>query len=311
MENPKISIIVPIYNVEEYLDKCLESISKQTYNNLEIILIDDGSPDHSPQICDDWAKKDKRINVIHKQNGGLSDARNAGIDIAQGEFIMFVDSDDFIETNMVADLYLIQNKTNADIVCGGIYKYKKEYTVPIYNEIIQSEIVIFTGIEQLKNMLNSKTDCSAWGKLYKRSSIGNFRFIKGRYNEDVVFLFHLYATCSKVVYTNKRYYYYRDTMGSITKILSDKTMHALQNMLEMEQTLIEKKIPAIDEMKNYKCRTCLELAYAIQREDARIRFPEQSYYTKKYVHNNLFYMFKHPGYNWKDLVHAFIVLIKL
>lgn len=311
MEDPKISIIVPVYNVELYLDECVESLVGQTYRNLEIILVDDGSPDSCPRMCDAWGKTDERVHVIHKQNGGLSDARNAGINAAHGEFIMFVDSDDFISTNTVADLYALQCRTDGDVVCGGVYKYRNGQTTKIYNEIIRSETIVFTGIEQLKNMLNSKTECSVWGKLYKRSSIGNSRFIKGRYNEDVIFLFPFYATCSKVVYTNKRYYYYRDTEGSITYALSDKTMHALQNALEMEQMVIEKGIPVTGEMENYKCRTCLELAYAIQRGNARSRFPQQSDYTKRYVFAHFWYMFRHPGYTWKDLVHALIVLVKL
>lgn len=311
MEDPKISIIVPIYNVERYLDECVQSLVGQTYRNLEIILVDDGSPDACPRMCDAWEEKDERIRVIHKPNGGLSDARNAGIDIASGDYIMFVDSDDFIARNAVADLHALQNRTDADMACGGVYKYFDGHTTGIYNAIIQSETVVFSGIEQLKNMLDFKTECSAWGKLYKRSTIGNHRFIKGRYNEDVIFLFPIYAACKKVAYTEKRYYYYRDTAGSVTNRLSDKTMHALQNMLEMEEMAIERGIPVKDEMENYKCRTCLELAYSIQRDNARERFPQQSDYTKRHVRSHLLYMLRHPSYTWRDMVHAAIVLVKL
>ena len=311
MRYPKISIIVPIYNVENYLNQCINSLINQTYQNLEIILVDDGSTDSCPKICDEWREKNKIIQVIHKPNGGLSDARNVGINASTGEFIMFVDSDDFVNNNIVSDLYDLQRRTNADIACGGIYKYCNGQISNIYNEIIRSEIVIFTGIEQLKNMLNSKTECSAWGKLYKRSSIGNNRFIKGRYNEDIIFLFSLYQDCTKIVYTNKRYYYYRDTARSITHIFSEKTMDALKNMLEMEQITFKKKIPIKDEIENYKCRTCLELGYAIQRAKAHSRFPQESVYIKKEVWRYLFYMLKNSSYNWKDLVHALIVLIKL
>lgn len=181
----------------------------------------------------------------------------------------------------------------------------------VNSTIIRSDEVIFSGIDQLKNMLNSRTECSACGKLYRRLLIGSHRFIKERYNEDIIFLFPLYATCSKVVYTNKRYYYYRDTIGSVTHILSDKTMHALLNQQEMEQMAIKQRIPVKDEMENYKCRTCLELAYAIQRDNARKRFPQQSDYTKRQVRSHLLYMVKHPGYTWRDLAHALIVLFRL
>lgn len=311
MEYPKISIIVPVYNVERFLDQCIASIVSQTYQNLEIILVDDGSLDSCPRLCDNWANNDERIRVIHKLNGGLSDARNVGIDMVSGEYLMFVDSDDFIAADMVMDLYTLLNHTNADIACGGVYRYSDGKITDIYNEIICSDEVIFSGIEQLKNVLNSQTECAAWGKLYRRSIIGGHRFIKGRYNEDIIFLFPLYATCSMVVYTNKRYYYYRDTIGSVTHTLSDKTMHALLNQQEMEQMVIQQDIPVKDEMENYKCRICLELAYAIQRDNAQKRFPQQSDYTKRQVRSHLFYMIEHPGYTWRDLAHALIVLFRL
>lgn len=311
MEHLKISIIVPIYNTESYLDKCIDSIVNQTYSNLEIILVDDGSPDSCSQICDKWAEKDERIKVIHKSNGGLSDARNTGIDISTGEFIMFVDSDDFIDINIVKNLLLLQYNTDADIVCGGFYCYKEGSIYNVYNEIIKQEMVIFSGIEQLKNMLNQEIDCSACGKLYKRSIINNHRFIKGRYNEDVIFLFTTYANCEKVVYTNKNYYYYRDTDGSITHTFGEKKMHALQNVLEMEELMLEKKIPVLVEMENYKCRICLELGYSIQKNNARFRFPEESHYVKSYIKGHVLYILENSSYNWKDLIHAFIVLIRL
>ena len=117
--NPKISVIVPVYKVEKYLDRCVESIVNQTYKNLEIILVDDGSPDNCPVMCDEWAEKDERIRVIHKENGGLADARNAGMNIATGDYIGFVDSDDWIEPNMYEVLLKNALKYDADISrCG-------------------------------------------------------------------------------------------------------------------------------------------------------------------------------------------------
>lgn len=118
-EEPLISVIVPVYNVEKYLDKCVDSIVNQTYKNLEIILVDDGSPDNCPKMCDNWAKKDKRIKVIHKENGGVSSARNVGIDNAKGEYIGFVDSDDWTEKKYIQKLYEVLIQENADIaLCG-------------------------------------------------------------------------------------------------------------------------------------------------------------------------------------------------
>ena len=128
-KNPLISIIVPVYNVEEYLDKCVESIVNQTYKNIEVILVDDGSPDNCPKMCDDWAKKDKRIKVIHKKNGGLSDARNKGIDESKGEYLSFVDSDDYITDNYVELLYNIISKEHADISMAKQYVVYPKKTI--------------------------------------------------------------------------------------------------------------------------------------------------------------------------------------
>ena len=127
----KVSIIVPVYNVEKYLDKCIESIVNQTYRNIEIILVDDGSPDKCPEICNEWAKKDDRIKVIHKENGGLSSARNAALEIAQGDYITFVDSDDWIENDMIQSMLTCAAKNDADIVCCGFYFDNVDTTGPV------------------------------------------------------------------------------------------------------------------------------------------------------------------------------------
>ena len=127
-ENRCISVIVPVYCVEQYLEKCVSSIVNQTYKNLEIILVDDGSPDNCPQLCDDWQKKDKRIRVIHKENGGLSDARNAGLRASSGELVMFVDSDDWIDAETIE--YCVNNIDGAEVVCFG---YKRIYNSRVFN----------------------------------------------------------------------------------------------------------------------------------------------------------------------------------
>jgi len=311
MDMPLISIIIPVYNVEKYLNECIESVINQTYVNLEIILVDDGSPDNCPQICDNWMQKDSRIKAIHKKNGGLSDARNAGLDIVTGEYIFFIDSDDFIDSNTIQDLYKLIIKTDSDIACGSIYKYLNGETRPVFNSIINTERDVFSGIEQLNNMLNSDTDCAVWNKLFKREIIKGHRFIKGRYNEDIIFLFPLYARCNRIVYTNRRYYYYRDTAGSVTNKFSEKTVHALINLHEMVKMTSELGLPIHESIDNYNCRCHLELGYAIQRDNARERFPEESNEVKKYIISHLAYMVKSRYYNWRDMIHALIVLVRL
>lgn len=303
-----ISIIVPVYGVEPYLDACVKSLTGQTYRNVEILLVDDGSPDRCPQLCDEWAARDSRVRALHKPNGGLSDARNAGLDAARGAYVMFVDSDDFVDAHIVADLYALLRQTGADVACGGIFKYGGGKPIPVYNPIIRTEAITYTGVEQLRHLLDSQVDCSACGKLYTRAAIGSLRFIKGRYNEDVIFLFELYGACLRVACTQRRYYYYRDTAGSVTHTLSERTMHALRNAREMAQMAREKDLPVKAEMDNYLCRTCLELAYSIWRAGARRRFPREAAYCRSHVRHHLGYMLRHPGYGWRDLVHALIVL---
>lgn len=310
MSQPLISIIVPVYNVEKYLDECVNSIVNQTYHNLEIILVDDGSPDSSPRMCDEWAARDSRVKVIHKPNGGLSDARNVGIDASTGELLMFVDSDDFVKTDMVESLHTLMAKTRADVACGGVYKFINGKSTPVYNDCIVAE-TSFSGLEQLKNLLNSKTDVAAWGKLYKKASIGAHRFIKGRYNEDVIFLFGLYQKCECVAYTDKRFYYYRDTQGSITNTISSRTMDALINANEMERIAFERNLPIAAEMRNYKCRTHLEIGYSIQKSGMRQAFRKEAKAAKKQTRNNFPYMLMSPNYNWRDIVHAIINLVRL
>ena len=161
-----ISVIVPVYNVEKYLDKCIQSIVDQTYTNLEIILVDDGSPDNSGAICDEWAEKDNRIKVIHKANGGLSDARNAGLDIATGEYIAFVDSDDYIELDFYDKLYNVIKATNCDISICNLRKVYENNNVSV-NNCDTFEITEYSTTEAMSALIDDKIRQVVWNKLYK------------------------------------------------------------------------------------------------------------------------------------------------
>ena len=165
MDNPKISVIVPVYKVEKYLDRCVESIVNQTYKNLEIILVDDGSPDNCPAICDAWANKDERIKVIHKENGGVSSARNRGIDAATGDYIGFVDSDDWIEPDMYELLADNAKKYDADISRCGYFVDWPDHIAQVGN----GGILLYEDIERRCEMLRSYHLVSAlWNKIYRR-----------------------------------------------------------------------------------------------------------------------------------------------
>lgn len=208
-----ISVIIPIYNVEQYLNQCLQSICMQSYKNLEIILVDDGSSDHGPEMCDEWAEKDSRIHVIHKKNGGLSEARNVGISCAKGEYIAFVDSDDWVEKDLYQKLWNELHKNNAQIAACRIVK---AFESTLESQKIYSEQKIFTSKEALQTLLMGRDFCAvAWNKLYRRDVIGDIRFPVGRLHEDEFFTYRVIANASRLVLVPEAQYYYRQRSGSI------------------------------------------------------------------------------------------------
>lgn len=215
MDNPLISVIVPIYKVEPYLRRCLDSIVNQTYTNLEIILVDDGSPDGCPAICDEYAAKDSRIIVIHKENGGLSDARNAGLDICKGEYISFVDSDDWIADCFIEVLFKSIQDTNAEIgICGYIQtssSYTTKYNVSNVIKTTLSSIEATTKLWSKERI----TYVTVWGKLYNRFLWKNVRFPKGLIHEDEYTSYILLYNAKKTVCIDIPLYYYYQRLDSI------------------------------------------------------------------------------------------------
>lgn len=236
----KISVIVPVYNVEKYIDKCMDSITNQTYKNLEIILVDDGSTDSSGKICDEYAKKDNRIKVIHKENGGLSSARNAGIDIASGKYIGFIDSDDYIELDMYETLYNIITEKNADISACGVIDVYNNNTKVVKND---SRIVELNTEQALKTFLEAKGtghSVFAVNKLYKKEVFENIRYPIGRIAEDAFVIVEILLQCKKVVITTAKKYYYIHREDSITtKKFSNKNYDVIEAYIRNKQ-LIEK-----------------------------------------------------------------------
>lgn len=207
-----ISVIIPIYNVEAYLDECIASVIAQTYSNLEIILVDDGSPDNCPQMCDEWAAKDSRIRVIHKENGGLSDARNAGIDIATGEYIAFVDSDDWIEPEMYEIMLAALKNENADICACNILSCFPDRICPWgCQEYAVGEP------ERFLEMIYSDTSfpVAAWNKLYPRWMWEDIRFPVGKICEDAFTTYRLVHSAKRIVQIPEALYCYRIRENSI------------------------------------------------------------------------------------------------
>lgn len=205
---PLISVIVPIYKVERYLPQCIDSIIKQTYNNLEIILVDDGSPDQCGTICEKYAKKDNRIKVIHKNNGGLSDARNVAIDVSTGEYILFIDSDDYVAANHIEHLYHMLITSHADMAIE-LWQTFYEGTTPVIDTLKGKHEVILDSDEALTNMFYQKNfDTNACAKLYKRQLFDDIRFPKGWLYEDLPTTYRLIQRCKQIVLSDYKSYYY-------------------------------------------------------------------------------------------------------
>ena len=211
-----VSVIVPVYNVEAYLSKCVDSILAQTYACLEVILVDDGSTDASPQICDRYATTDSRVKVIHKPNGGLSDARNAGIDAATGEYLAFVDSDDMIHARFVETLLDLARCNRAGIASVEFARFYDERSLDL-RSAVEGKTMIFTSEQAIERVLYQNVlDNSACNKLYSRKVIGDLRFPVGKLYEDLALCYRLMERSPKVVHKRVGLYFYRLHEQSIT-----------------------------------------------------------------------------------------------
>ena len=233
MENQLISIIVPIYNVEKYLKECIESIINQTYKNIEIILVDDGSPDNCGKICEEYSQKDKRIIVIHKENGGLSDARNKGIDIAKGDYLTFIDSDDFVNIDYIEKLYSSIKLNNTELAQCGISKVNEN------NEIIEKlnydENYIKTSHEILNELYGKHLieNVVIWNKMYAKELFKNIRFPVGKIHEDEFTTYKIFYSVDRISLLSDCLYNYRQTNESIIgKKFNKKRLNLLEALEE-------------------------------------------------------------------------------
>lgn len=214
MEQQKISVIVPVYKVEAFLDRCVQSIVNQSYKNLEIILVDDGSPDNCPAMCDAWANKDSRVKVIHKKNGGLSDARNAGMTIATGELMGFVDSDDWIAPDMYQHLHDLMTADNSDIAACGVKMVWEDGTPSRF--LTKSGCCVLDREEAMRAIIDeSWLKQPVWYKLYKTTLIRTISFPAGKYHEDVFWSYQAVGKAQRVSVSDEIGYYYVQRDGSI------------------------------------------------------------------------------------------------
>ena len=278
--NDLISVIVPIYNVEKYLKKCIDSILKQTYTNLEIILVDDGSPDNCGKICDEYAKKDKRIKVLHKKNGGLSDARNKGIEIAKGRYIYLIDSDDIITKDSIEILYKNIIETKKDISIGRISTFTEENNMR--TEDCEECIEVYDTKEAIEHLLyNTKYTSSSAGKLFLASIFKDTKFPVGKKYEDLATVYKLiYNSSNGVVATNKIVYnYFVARQGSImNEKFSATRMEALYFTEEILE-FVKQKFPDIENAAITRL--------IIECRDILVEIPKKYEYKEfeKYVYN--------------------------
>lgn len=260
--NTLVSVIVPVYKVERYIYQCVNSILHQTYRNIEIILVDDGSPDDCGKICDIIGGTDKRIRVIHKENGGLSDARNAGIEVAHGEYITFVDSDDLIESQMIEKLLEVAEKYNADIAeCK--YTRCSDTGVLERSKVQKKRIkVVRSNTELMRTYLNDTgLSTTAWGKLYKRHLFSKIRYPKGKLHEDVFTTYQLIGLSSiGIVIPYVGYIYRINSEGIMHSSFSNRNLHAIEGKLQQAK-YIERKYPILKDLAYkeiiYSCNCCL------------------------------------------------------
>ena len=247
MDTPKtnISVIVPIYNVEPFLRRCVDSLLRQTYTDFELILVDDGSPDNCGSICDEYAVSDPRVRVVHKPNGGLSDARNAGLAIAQGEYIAFVDSDDWVAKDYLERLMTALTDTGADICECDVFRTSGDENI---SPIEQRAPSIFSTVNALEQLIyDGIFRQHVWNKLYRREVIADILFPKGKTNEDEFWTYRVFGNAKKAAKISDVLYFYFQRPGSIMgETYSLKRLDALEAKLQRQQ-YIDSKFPKLSQ----------------------------------------------------------------
>lgn len=300
-ERPLISVIVPVYNVAQYIDKCLDSLVRQTYDNLEIILIDDGSTDESGSKCDEWAATDARVMTIHKQNGGQASARNRGLEIAAGEYIGYVDSDDYIDVTMYETLLRLIEQEDADIVkcryssVGGDHSAQETYTNQVYS---------LTGRSVCNKMLEPLSSTypitvAVWNCLYKAEVAKKVMFQEGVYYEDVMYSYRVLWDLNKVVFYDKPLYFYVTRNGSTTN--SELTSKHIRDAINSTSRLHDFYLTyGTEEEVSLLCSNNLSYILSIRYQCPLKLKAEHAALTRLIKQYNLGYknLFQHDLKNW-------------
>lgn len=284
MSSTQVSVIVPVYNVERYLEKCIQSICGQSFADIEVILVDDGSTDASANICDEWAQRDDRIRVIHKENGGLSDARNAGIDAADGQWLMFVDSDDFITMDTIELLYTAAVKKHCEIaLCNMVRVYDDGTTEPFYNPV--GEQTIWDGVQRFETLKQP----SVCNKIFRTELFEGVRFPKGKYYEDT-FVYHvLLDRATAVALTGHDGYYYLSRRESILgqPKYTDRYFDMTEAVYERMTYLLAHDIPL------YADEACLSMYAVVANAEKHIQKSQQNEAKFKQMRQQFKVAYKH------------------
>lgn len=284
-----VSVIVPVYKVEKYLSRCIESILNQTYKNIEIILINDGSPDKCPEICDEYAKIDNRVIVIHQANRGPSSARNKGLDIAKGKYIMFIDSDDFISKITIEEMLINLIDSKADITMCSYLKFYNRNEITNFNQIKKNEFLNREKI--LEWLLDEHEICVPWGKLYKSNLFFDLRFQIDKYNEDMFIIYKIFHKAKKIVYDKRQFYYYSQEGTSLTRSeFNYKKLDMVEAVLEWYH-FIKENYPRLERKAKIKYLTVMiDTCTLLSKQNDNFGRKVFKDYSKEIIENYYVYM---------------------
>ncbi len=304
---PLISVIVPVYRAEDGLEDCVRSILAQSYRRLEVILVDDGSPDRCPEICDAFAREDARVRVIHQENGGVSRARNAGLAAARGEYIGFVDSDDVISRHMYERLLVTCLREDADLACCG-YRVSFEGRVTEYKAM--SRPVCFTAQEALKEYLLSRNmHAILWNKLYRREVLAGIHFPEGENYEDGAVMHRILGQCRRAAHCGACCYEYRKGQPSITKLEKYERMkREVRHNYEDLAAYVEASYPALrGELKYYELECRYYVASRYLQEQGSTRTPEYARLRRELAKRG-WLILRHPGWSARKKGQALLMV---
>lgn len=312
---PLISVIVPVFNIEQYLNKCVDSILNQTYRNLEVILVNDGSKDSSGRICDEFATKDSRVQVIHKENGGLSSARNAGIEASAGTYISFVDGDDWIEPDAYEHLLGLMERCQVKLVCGGRYDVdgrtgkKTLGLVPKKEEVITAEEMVG------RIFLWQGCDSSVCDKVFHRSLLDSFRFPEGQVSEDVPITYKIVLYAERVAMSDRPFYNYYHRVGSISRTteITDKFFHFSRHT-EAIYSYIREHHPSVENQARYlRVRSLSHILLLLDQaeDEVRIKFAEEYHHARNELRKHILFILKSTYFGKKEKITDVLLCMNL